>query len=409
MRTSIAHLVGARPWALDRRSPAFAELGRLAAGHEVEIDIEAFEAREKSANEALAKNAGTMRDMLGTVRVGAVDVIPVFNVITQRYSWLTWLMDGTALDWLNAAIRESIEDTDVAAVILDIDSPGGSVDGLIEFCADFRTYAATAASGAVGLWSGATEYVCTPSGSVGSIGVYAMHVDMSGAMTIAGLAVTYIHYGEYKVEGNPYEPLSEEPAAQIQLEVDYSGRKFEADVAKGRGVAASVVHEQFGQGRMLLPEAAQAVGLVDRIDTLANTVKRYQRGAAAIGRSARSASPELIAKAIFAELMGSDQTDDPGQPVAETPAADATETASGAPESATDDTASASADDDQGDDPAANDDTQGATTEAPEAAAGPTPLFTQRDVEHRKAAGIAAFDRAVRGPEPRPWFERSLE
>src|ERR1041385_7190533 len=154
MRTSIAHLVGARPWALDRRSPAFAELGRLAAGHEVEIDIEAFEAREKSANEALAKNAGTMRDMLGTVRVGAVDVIPVFNVITQRYSWLTWLMDGTALDWLNPPLRESIEDTAVADPM--------------------------SASAAVWLSSGATEYVCTRSGSVGSIGVYAMHVDMSG-------------------------------------------------------------------------------------------------------------------------------------------------------------------------------------------------------------------------------------
>jgi signal peptide peptidase SppA len=408
MRTSVAHLIAARPWALDRTSAAWQELVRLAQGVDVEIDLEAFEASSKVS-------AGSFRERMGSQRIGAVEVIPVFNVITQRYSWLTWLMDGTALDFLREAIREAVEDSDVTSIVLDVDSPGGSVAGLIEFADDLRKLAAVkpivavanpmSASAAVWSTSGATEFVCAPGGMVGSIGVYAMHVDMSRAMDEAGLTITYVHYGEYKVEGNPYEPLGEEAAKSLQAEVDYFGHKFEGDVAKGRKTQVSTVHESFGQGRMLLPEAAQAVGLIDRIDTLANIVKRYQRGAATSGRRAEELAPELVADIQDGVAAGPEaalEAQASGQQ-GDGPAADATETASGAAETATDDAASASA----ADEPTT--DNPIAAEEPQPTAAEPTPLFQRRAAASRIAAGAAAFDRNVRGPDPSPWFERSQE
>lgn len=312
MRTSLAHLIAARPWAVDANSAMWRELQRLAGGVEVDIDATAFEARTRAAT--------SYRERIGTERVGVVDVIPVHNLITQRFTWLTWLMDGTALDWLHEAIRESVDDTEVAGIVLDVDSPGGSVEGLIEFAAELRAMAAqkpiaavvnpTDASAAYWITSQATELAITPSGMVGSVGVYAMHVDQSRFLDAEGITVTLVYAGPYKVEGNPYEPLTEEARNTLQAEVDHYYRAFLSDVAKGRGTQVSTVTETFGGGRMVVPAEAQAAGMVDRIDTLANTVKRYQRGAAATASRQR------------AEELGTDPVaEDPEEPVEPTPPA----------------------------------------------------------------------------------------
>jgi len=57
--------------------------------------------------------------------------------------------------------------------------------------------------------------VVTPSGEVGSVGVYTMHVDYSEAYKMAGLEATLISAGRYKTEGNPFEPLGDEAAAEM--------------------------------------------------------------------------------------------------------------------------------------------------------------------------------------------------
>lgn len=300
MRTSLAHLIDARPWAVDAHSATWRELQRLASGVEIDIDATAFAARARAAT--------SFRERMGAQRVGAVDVIPVHSLITQRYTWLTWLMDGTSLEWLGEAIRESVDDTEVSAVVLDVDSPGGSVEGLIEFSAALRAMAAqkpiaavvnpTDASAAYWISSQATELAITPSGMVGSVGVYAMHVDESRFLDAEGITVTLVYAGPYKVEGNPYEPLTEEARNTLQAEVDHYYRAFTSDVAKGRGTQVSTVVDAFGGGRMVVPAEAQAAGMVDRIDTLANVVKRYQRGAAAAGTRQRAADldPEIVAE-----------------------------------------------------------------------------------------------------------------
>ena len=62
-------------------------------------------------------------------------------------------------------------------------------------------------SAAYWLASQADEIVVTPSGEVGSIGVYQMHRGLSEAHAMRGIAPTLVSAGKYKVEGNPYEPF----------------------------------------------------------------------------------------------------------------------------------------------------------------------------------------------------------
>jgi ClpP class serine protease len=139
------------------------------------------------------------------------------------------------------------------------------------------------------------EIVATPSAEVGSIGIFAMHQDISRAADQAGVTTTLVSAGKYKVEGNEFEPLSDEARDQIQSQVDAFYRMFVSDVAKGRNVSTSVVGESYGQGRTMLAKEAHAAGMVDRIATLEETVKRLQPRGRLAARSAAEHTHELVA------------------------------------------------------------------------------------------------------------------
>jgi hypothetical protein len=90
-----------------------------------------------------------------------------------------------------------------------------------------------------------------PSADVGSIGVYAAHVDASAAARRRGLKYTLISAGKFKVEGNPFEPLSDEARAAMQASVDEFYAMFTSDVAKNRDVSVKDVRNGYGEGRVL--------------------------------------------------------------------------------------------------------------------------------------------------------------
>ena len=76
---------------------------------------------------------------------------------------------------------------------------------------------------------------CPAPGAVGSIGVVALHTDMSGALDQKGIAVTLIHAGSHKVDANPYQPLPEAVHNQMQRELEVVRLLFAETVAAGRG------------------------------------------------------------------------------------------------------------------------------------------------------------------------------
>jgi signal peptide peptidase SppA len=131
-----------------------------------------------------------------------------------------------------------------------------------------------AASAAYWLASQADEIVSIPSGTAGSIGVFTVHQDLSEALAKEGIKVDVIRAGKYKVEGNPFEPLSDEGRAFIQARVDEAYSSFVKDVARGRGVNVSDVKGGYGQGRALSAKDALTAGLIDRIGTMEDTFSR---------------------------------------------------------------------------------------------------------------------------------------
>ena len=112
-----------------------------------------------------------------------------------------------------------------------------------------------------------------------------LHQDVSKMMEQVGIESTFIFSGQYKVEANPFEPLSKETKAYLQAESDAIHEQFIAALARNRNVSPEIVRSSFGQGRMLMADAALAVGMIDGIETFQSLVGSRPR-AAAIDREA---------------------------------------------------------------------------------------------------------------------------
>jgi signal peptide peptidase SppA len=214
----------------------------------------------------------------------AIGVLPIVGSIVQRGNMFTEASGTASTETLGKQLDSLLANEAVGTIVLDIDSPGGTVYGVPELADKIQAARdrkpivavanAEAASAAYWLASAASEIVVTPSGNVGSIGAYAMHLDQSQLNTAVGVKPTYISYGRYKTEGNPDEPLSSEAMEEIQARVDRYGRAFEEAVAENRGVTLAQVRSDFGQGRMFDADSAKKAGMIDRVESFEQTIAR---------------------------------------------------------------------------------------------------------------------------------------
>jgi len=219
-----------------------------------------------------------------TAIMNAVAVVPCYGVISRRMNMMTAISGGTSTEQFIGQVQQAVAEPAVKAVVIDCDSPGGTVDGLIEASDALfelrgrggKRIVAVAnvcmASAAYWLLSQCDEIVGTPSAIVGSIGVYVVHADESAANEKAGYKPTYIKAGQYKAEGNPDEPLSDDARAYLQKQVDTRYGEFVKAVARGRNVSVATVEKTYGQGRALFAKDALAAKMIDRIATLDQTI-----------------------------------------------------------------------------------------------------------------------------------------
>jgi signal peptide peptidase SppA len=268
----VVRLVQERPWAI------------LPATLEAILDVVSLHAAgERFTPEEIQARIGAAAKPAAE-RAGVVAILPLFGVISQRMNMMTDVSGGTSTEAFGRAFREAVADPAVEAIVLAVDSPGGSVFGIDELGAeifDARSQKpivavadSLAASAAYWLAAQASELVVTPGGQVGSIGVFAAHRDLSKAYADAGMKHTLISAGKYKTEGNPYGPLTDDARAAMQDTVDQYYGLFVKAVARGRGVSVGDVRGGFGEGRVVTAKDAVAARMADRIDTLANTVNR---------------------------------------------------------------------------------------------------------------------------------------
>ena len=230
----------------------------------------------------------TRKQMAAASTGSGIAVLPLYGVVTQRGNMVDDISGpgSSSTQQFTSVLRQMLADDTVGQILIDIDSPGGSVYGVSELASEIIKARAQkpviavanslAASAAYWIGCSASEFYVTPGGEVGSIGVWQAHFDYSKALEEDGVKPTLISAGKFKVEGNPYVPLDEQAQAFMQSRVDDYYNAFVEAVTIGRGVSINDVKTGMGEGRVLGADAALAQNMVDGIATFDDVLAKMQ-------------------------------------------------------------------------------------------------------------------------------------
>ncbi|MEG2468993.1 MAG: S49 family peptidase [Comamonas sp.] len=249
--------------------------GRLLGVDGLQIDAATLTARAALPAEMFTTRRGE-RTERGYRVVDGVAVISAMGGLVHRTKLAA---DSSLLIGYNdlaADMEDALAKSDVHAIALVMDSPGGEVSGAFELAE--RIYAARgrkpivavadgmAASAAYLAASAADEVVLSATSYVGSIGVVMRHVDFSRALANDGITVSHIFAGEHKIDGNPYQPLPDAVRTALQTDIEGLYQMFVQAVAKHRGMDEQAVRDT--RAGVYRGVAAVAARLADRIGTV---------------------------------------------------------------------------------------------------------------------------------------------
>lgn len=220
--------------------------------------------------------------------VDGIAVIEIAGTLVHRGAWIGQSSGLTSYEGIAAQLQAALADPGVRGIALDIDSFGGEVAGAFDLADRIRAARAQkpvhafvaehALSAGYVLASQADRIILPRTGAVGSIGVVALHTDMSGALDQKGIAVTLIHAGSHKIDANPYQPLPETVRDQMQRELEVVRLLFAETAAAGRGDRLTRDAALSTEAAVFRGAEALAAGLADE---LADPVTAFYAFAAA--------------------------------------------------------------------------------------------------------------------------------
>jgi signal peptide peptidase SppA len=225
-------------------------------------------ARQNAPPEAVAAKLG--RELQNSYRLEMRDgiaVLPVVGPLFRYANLFTQVSGASSYELLAKDFTQAVENPDVKAIVLNIDSPGGEVNGCAEFADMIHeargvkpiiAYASgDAASGAYWIAAAADEIVVSKTSALGSIGVVGVYRGNKGENAV-----------EVVSSQSPYkrlDPDTDDGRARLQKRIDAMADVFVDAVAKYRGVASSHVQNHYGSGDVFIGDAAVKQGLADRI------------------------------------------------------------------------------------------------------------------------------------------------
>lgn len=255
------------------------------AFHQFRADMTRFRPPSPLPSQGPADDAGLRG--LPIQKVGRTAIVSLTGpILKSPPRWLAaYGIVGTRQ--VQAALQSAIADKGVESIVLRVDSPGGSVDGLAEF-GDFVLAArqvkpviaqvdGMAASAAYYVASQATKIYAGRMDLIGSIGTRLMLYDFSRAFEKEGVRAIPIDTGKYKSAGAMGTEITKEQQADFQRLVDAYFNDFVSTIVRGRGMAESQVRK-VADGRVFTAAEALELGLIDGIQTIENTLRRASLG-----------------------------------------------------------------------------------------------------------------------------------
>jgi len=248
---------------------------------------------------------------------GKVAVIPIHGTLVRRTSGLEAVSGLASYTSIAAQLDAALASPEVAAILLDVDSPGGESGGVFDLADRIRAGVQVkpvwavandmAFSAAYALASAASRVFVARTGGVGSIGVIAMHIDQSVKDAKDGVRYTAVFAGERKNDLNPHEPISDEAHAVLKAEVDRVYDLFVETVARHRGLDADAVRATEA-GLFFGPDAVGA-GLADAVGGFDDALSQLPQSLSPLPTQVASASQAGLFRNHQMESSMNDRTD----------------------------------------------------------------------------------------------------
>lgn len=263
--------------------------------------------RESQARLSLFSEQPLKNTHLISVRNG-IAVISIHGIITARADIFTFLMGGTPLDLLAQELHIALNDDEIKAILLDIDSPGGVAVGPAEMAEIIFNARKTkpiwayigrnGCSAAYWLASAAENIVAHKSALVGSVGVVSTipiqeHADKDGYRQIEIVSSN--------AKNKRPDPRTPEGLNEVRRELDSIEREFITAVANFRGLTPEDIKKDFGQGGVVIGAEAVRANMIDAlgtyesvIATLNATINKQDKGVYKMSEKENTISKDLI-------------------------------------------------------------------------------------------------------------------
>jgi signal peptide peptidase SppA len=260
--------------------------------------------KDPSAGLSLFAEQPLKNTRTATIRDG-VAVIPIGGIITPRLDLFTILFGGTALDCLARDIQAALDDKDVRAILLDIDSPGGVAVGQSEMADIIRRACAAkpvwayvgrhCCSAAYWLASATDKILCHKSALLGSIGVVST-IPVQETPDTDGYK--HIEIVSSNAKNKRPDPRTPEGLETIRAELDALESEFVGDVAAYRNLPEDTIKNDFGAGGVLIGDKAVSVGMADGLATYESAIEQLThltKGKKMENKEELAITPEQIA------------------------------------------------------------------------------------------------------------------
>lgn len=239
-----------------------------------DFDVKLFEDYTAPLKEFTLSGDGEMK----------IVIVPVSGVLNNKPPESLVIAKPSIVKETVARLGKAASDRDVKALVLKVDSPGGSVTAsdvlhheIVKFKSrrpDVKIVVAmmdVAASGGYYIAAAGHSIVAHPTTVTGSIGVIFVRPDLSGLLDMIGTKTLVTKSGPLKDMGSPFRPATDEENKLFQGMIDEYYDRFVEVVSEGRGLSEKRVRA-IGDGRIYTGRQAKELGLVDRIGYLNDAV-----------------------------------------------------------------------------------------------------------------------------------------
>ena len=235
-------------------------------------------ARENESPQAVAAKLGrNLQNTYSVMERDGVAIIPVTGPLFRYANLFTAISGASSYELIARDFSVALENQQIKGIILDIDSPGGEVNGVSEL--SNMVYAARgkkpvvayasgdAASGAYWIASAADEIVVSDTSALGSIGVVGVYRGKSGAPN------SDVEIVSSQSPHKRLDPQTDEGRARLQLRIDSMADVFISTIARNRDVAPEIVQTHYGGGDVMIGARAVEAGLADRVGSLEQLIQ----------------------------------------------------------------------------------------------------------------------------------------